>query len=70
MWHEGVFTGRWERLGQPTDVLEPATGRVISRIGLIGGEQVARSAAGARQAQRGWVQTGYEDRARILRRDG
>jgi benzaldehyde dehydrogenase (NAD) len=68
VWHEGVFTGRWERLGQPTDVLEPATGRVISRIGLIGGEQVARSAAAAREAQRDWVQTGYEDRAHILRR--
>ena len=45
VWHEAVFTGRWERLGQPTDVLEPATGHVISRIGLIGGEEMPGSAA-------------------------
>ena len=64
----GVFTGRWERLGQPTDVLEPATGRVISRIGLIGGEQVARSAAAARQAQRGWVRPATRIAPDILRR--
>ena len=30
---------------QSTDVLEPATGRVISRIGLVGADEVSRSAA-------------------------
>src|SRR5690349_20864328 len=68
VWHEGVFTGRWERLGRPTDVLEPATGQVISRIGLVGGEEISRSAATARVAQRDWAQYNFEDRARVLRK--
>lgn len=25
-WHDAAFTGRWERLGRPSDVVEPATG--------------------------------------------
>ena len=56
VWHDAVFTGRWERLGQPTDILEPATGQVISRIGLVGAEEVSRSAAKAREAQRDWAE--------------
>ena len=68
VWHDAVFTGRWERLGQPTDVLEPATGQVISRIGLVGAEEVSRSAATARKAQRDWAETHFEDRARVLRK--
>src|SRR5215213_2793728 len=68
VWHEAVFTGRWERLGQPTDVLEPATGQVISRIGLVGAEEVSRSAARARDAQRDWADTHFEERAHVLRK--
>src|SRR3954471_10390180 len=68
VWHDAVFTGRWERLGQPTDVLEPATGQVISRIGLVGAEEISRSAARAREAQRAWAETHFEDRARVLRK--
>ena len=68
VWHDAVFTGRWERVGQPTDVLEPATGQVISRIGLVGAEEVSRSAAKARVAQRDWAETHFEERARVLRK--
>src|SRR5215210_3761090 len=68
VWHDAVFTGRWERLGQPTDVLAPATGQVISRIGLVGAEEISRSAARAREAQRAWAETHFEDRARVLRK--
>lgn len=67
-WRDSVFTGRWERLGRPTDVVEPATGRVISRIGLVGAEEILRSAATARTAQRGWARVDFEERARVLRK--
>lgn len=67
-WHDAAFTGRWERLGRPSDVVEPATGHVISSIGLVGGPEVSRSAAMAREAQRGWAETDFEDRARVLRK--
>lgn len=68
VWHEAVFTGHWERLGQAADVTEPATGRNISRIGLAGGREVSRSAAVARKAQRDWAQGDFEVRARVLRK--
>lgn len=68
VWHAGVFTGRWERLGHPTDVFEAATGQVISRLGFVGGEEVSRSAAVARRAQRDWAQVDFDERARVLRK--
>src|SRR4051794_38745373 len=68
VWQDAVFTGHWERLGRPTDVVEPATGRAIGRIGLVGAKEVSRSAAMARKAQRGWAEADFEDRARVLRK--
>jgi benzaldehyde dehydrogenase (NAD) len=68
VWAGAVFTGRWKRVEQSTDVVEPATGRVISRIGLVGADEVSRSAATARDAQRRWAEVAFEERARVLRR--
>lgn len=68
MWRDSVFTGTWERQGQSTDVIETATGQVMSRIGFVGPDEIAKSAAAARLAQRSWVNEHYENRARILRK--
>src|SRR6476620_9727333 len=69
VWAGAAFVGRWKRVEQSTDVFEPATGRVISRIGLVGADEVSRSAAAARDAQRRWAEVTFEDRAtRVLRR--
>ena len=68
VWAGAAFTGRWKRVEQSTDVVEPATGRVISRIGLVGADEVSRSAATARDAQRRWAEVAFEERARVLRR--
>jgi len=65
VWAGAVFTGRWKRVEQSTDVFEPATGRVISRIGLVGADEVSRSAAAARDAQRRWAEVAFEDQARV-----
>ncbi|MDM0106595.1 benzaldehyde dehydrogenase [Variovorax sp. J22R24] len=67
-WRDAIFNGRWERVGQPTDVFSPATGEAIGRIALVGAAEVSRSAATARDAQRAWHQLDFEQRARILRK--
>lgn len=56
-WQHAVLTGRWERLGQPVAVLEPATERVI---GLARAQEVACPAAAARNAQCAWAGTNSE----------
>ncbi len=68
VWRGAAFTGRRERLGRPSDVVEPATGQVIGSIGLVGGQEVSRSAVMARDAQPGWAETGFEVCARVLRK--
>src|SRR6188472_3392387 len=50
------------------EVLNPATGDVISKVPDLGPEQVAELARRARAAQPGWEALGFEGRGRILRR--
>src|SRR5579884_439096 len=49
-------------------VENPATGKVITTVPLLGVEQVSAMAARAREAQPGWEALGFEGRGRILRR--
>src|SRR5579884_3094585 len=49
-------------------VENPATGKVITTVPLLGAEQVSAMAARARAAQPGWEQLGFEGRGKILRR--
>jgi benzaldehyde dehydrogenase (NAD) len=68
-WRERVFGGGWRSaVGGSQDVIEPATGAVLTRVGHATAEDVRRAAAEARAAQPGWAATPYEKRAAILRR--
>ena len=65
-WHDVAFTGHRERFGQPAAGLDPATGRVIGRVGLIGAQEVIDEATTARDARRAWAGANFENCDRVL----
>src|SRR5262245_7977112 len=68
-WRGRIFASGWTpAAGGGLDVLEPATGSVLTRVGNANADDVAKAAAAARQAQPGWAATPYEERAAILRK--
>ena len=69
MWRGRLFGAQWRpAIGGSLDVLEPATGAVITRVGNATAEDVRKAAAEARAAQPGWAATPYDQRAAILRK--
>jgi benzaldehyde dehydrogenase (NAD) len=68
MWRGRLFGTQWRpAIGGSLDVLEPATGAVITRVGNATAEDVRQAAAEARAAQPGWAAT-PDERAAILRK--
>jgi benzaldehyde dehydrogenase (NAD) len=68
-WRGRVFGAEWRSAaGGTLDVLEPATGATLTRVGNGVAEDVRRAAAEARAAQPGWAATPYEKRAAVLRK--
>ncbi|GAA3274677.1 benzaldehyde dehydrogenase [Streptomyces lavendulae] len=65
-----VFSDGWRAPsgGAVVDVVEPATGKVLARVGLADAPDVARAAAGASRAQREWGALPSAGRASVLRR--
>ncbi|HUQ43184.1 MAG TPA: aldehyde dehydrogenase family protein [Candidatus Limnocylindria bacterium] len=63
------FLGDWRTgTGPAHEVREPATGRHLLTINISTRDDVARAAAAAKDAQVGWAETSYQERAAILRR--
>ena len=68
VWRGRVFGSDWRSAaGGSLDVLEPATGETLTRVGKAVAEDVRRAAAEARAAQPAWAATPYEKRAAVLR---
>jgi benzaldehyde dehydrogenase (NAD) len=68
-WRGRLFGAEWRAAsGGSIDVVEPATGATITRVGNAGAEDVRRAAAEARAAQPERAATPYEKRAAILRK--
>lgn len=68
-WHERVFGAEWRTpAGGALDVLEPANGKVLTRVGNANAADIRAAAAEARKAQKDWAATPYEKRAAILRK--
>ena len=68
-WQGKIFDGGWiDAAGGSHPILEPATGATLGRCGKADASDVARAAAAARAAQRGWAATDYKERARIFRK--
>src|SRR5579871_6112874 len=69
VWRGRLFGAEWRSAsGGTLDVIEPATGAVLTRVGNASADDVRRAAAEARLAQVEWAATPYEKRAAILRK--
>jgi benzaldehyde dehydrogenase (NAD) len=70
-WEGQIFSTGWrEAAGGTHAVVAPATGKELGSVGLAGSEDVDRAASAAREAQRSWATTPFQQRASILRRAG
>lgn len=68
-WQNCGWMGQWVPLkGGTIAVTEPATGEVLTEVGLASAEDVRTAAARAAAAQRGWVAMPFLDRAEIFRK--
>ncbi len=68
-WKGKVFTGRWQMAkGGTREVIEPATGAVLTEVGNADAEDVREAASAAARAQVEWANTPADQRAAVLRR--
>ena len=67
LWKDKVFSQGWVRASAHQDIVEPATGKVLTRVGMASAAELRQAAAQARQAQQAWAETPYAERARIMR---
>lgn len=69
VWAGRLFSGEWKDSGGGTrDVVEPATGRVLSTVGMGSSGDVAASARAAVQAQKAWAQVAPREKAAVFHR--
>jgi benzaldehyde dehydrogenase (NAD) len=68
-WKGKVFSGRWMMpKGGTREVIEPATGNVLTEVGIADAEDVREAAQMAKAAQAEWANTPADQRAAVLRR--
>ncbi len=69
-WDGLLFQGSWvpPLQQQAVDVIEPATGKTLTRVGLADAEDVAAAVQAAVIAQRAWVSKAPRERAEVFRR--
>jgi benzaldehyde dehydrogenase (NAD) len=68
-WLGCIFNGAWVASeGGSADVTEPATGRVLTRVGLANAADVATAAKAAAGAQAAWAATPVRERAEVFYR--
>ena len=69
VWRGNIFCGRWQPARGGTGVvIEPATGRPLTEVGMAAVEDVREAARTAASVQEAWAGTPAERRAGILRR--
>lgn len=71
LWDGKIFVDRWTAGGGGVqDVVEPATGEVIGRVGVASLQDVATASKSAAAVQPEWAAKKPEERAAVLRRAG
>lgn len=68
IWNGKLFLSGWNATGKAHEVLEPATGSVLTRVGMATPEDATEAAKRAKAAQAAWVALPYEQRATIFRK--
>ncbi|MBV9949494.1 MAG: aldehyde dehydrogenase family protein [Myxococcales bacterium] len=68
-WRDRIFGGAWELAhGGTREVLEPATGRALTRAGIADAADVTSAARMAASVQPRWEATAPRERAAVFRR--
>ncbi len=68
-WQGRLFNGSWfSSQGGVCEVIEPATGETLSRVGFANAADVATACAGAAAAQAEWAGLGARERAELFRK--
>ncbi len=65
-WEGKIFNGDWIAVPNTADVIEPATGGVLTRTAIAGPAEIAGAAKAATAAQRAWFATHERQREAIL----
>ena len=68
LWEGRVFSGGWTETTIGYDVVEPATGTTLGRMGQATPDHVHSAVERAGEAQIEWARRSYHDRAVVLRR--
>ncbi|MFC3171113.1 aldehyde dehydrogenase family protein [Acinetobacter vivianii] len=69
IWKEYIFQGNWIKTNNLSrDIINPATGEMISTVQLASLDNVNSSVEIAVEAQKSWKNTSFESRAKILRK--
>lgn len=63
-----VYSSGWQEAAQAADVIEPATGSVLGRIGMASPAEITQASAKAAKAQRDWAAKSYDTRAAVIRK--
>jgi benzaldehyde dehydrogenase (NAD) len=70
-WTGRIFLDGWQAgSGGERDVIEPATGEKLGRVGMATAGDVHKAAERAAEAQRAWAAEPYSKRAAVLRQAG
>ncbi len=67
-WSGKLFSDGWQSAAATHDVIEPATGKTLTTIGMASLDQLAAATRAARDAQITWADVAYRDRAAIMRK--
>ncbi|WP_042263439.1 benzaldehyde dehydrogenase [Paraburkholderia heleia] len=67
-WQGKIFNGDWVSVPGAIEVVEPASGRPLHRVGKATPEEVTVAVRAARAAQRAWAATPPRDRAAVFHR--
>ncbi|MES1254451.1 MAG: benzaldehyde dehydrogenase [Acidobacteriota bacterium] len=68
-WKGKIFSGRWQLAkGGSKEVIEPATGKVLTEVGFADAEDVREAVHAAAAAQPEWAATPADQRAAVMRR--
>ena len=68
IWNGKLFLSGWNEASLAREILEPASGSVLTRVGMATPADVTEAAKRARAAQAAWAALPYEQRAAIFRK--
>ncbi len=71
VWESKIFTGKWVPGGAADHaVIEPATGKQLTTVGMATADDVSQAAEQASSTQTAWAARPFTERAAILRKAG